>query len=162
MSATFTDDKDREWDLTIRGRKYMEICDKCDFDLARVAEKPEEWFRIITDVRLLYKMLWVICREQAQKHKVPECDFQDMLCGDVLTNAQEAIKEAVRFFLPAPHREVVEEVERKNLEAKGHLQKMYERKLEEMMNPTPKPDVRDSSDWQGFADLIPTDERGGN
>jgi hypothetical protein len=102
-SYTFTDRKKREWDVTVTlaGIRRME---KGDYSL--MYPKPvvlmpptKEFFPdLLGNPALLWGMIWVLCKPQADAKQVSEEEFCDGLDGEVMEIGREKFWDALLDF----------------------------------------------------------------
>ena len=96
----FKDTVGREWEVTINVTSMKKVRSLLSVDLYRLAE---DGFRLLhgllDDPCLFVDVLFVLCREQAEKRGVSDEDFGRGLCGSPLEKATDAfLEEFVDFF----------------------------------------------------------------
>lgn len=104
--ATFKDQNNREWLVTLDAPKIREVRSTLQLDLAAVDDRPYE--RMYDDTVLLVDVLWILCREQAQKANVTDEQFGQALVGDAVEKATDAMLAAMLDFFPKTKRELLQ------------------------------------------------------
>ncbi|MBO4708502.1 MAG: hypothetical protein J5727_01840, partial [Kiritimatiellae bacterium] len=96
---TFTDNKDRVWEVELNIRQMKRVRDILGIDLVNVISANKDGSvstdtleRVANDPILLVDILWVLCEGQAKPAGVTDEDFGSSLAG-------ESIEEATRAFL---------------------------------------------------------------
>ncbi|MDR2169440.1 MAG: hypothetical protein LBP59_04790 [Planctomycetaceae bacterium] len=94
----FTDIKNNTWTIEVtvltckRAKKWLEI----DlFDL-------EQFFKIVQDPITLCDLLYVTCKDEADKRGVSDEHFGGLLAGRAIRDARNALMEAYINFIPDP------------------------------------------------------------
>lgn len=103
--ATFHDSQGRGWTVVLTYRKYKQILNELDVDLFQllVSDKAGElWQKLMMSVCLPADIVTIICRDLAEERGLTQDQFQDLLYGDVLGHAMEALREALVDFTPDP------------------------------------------------------------
>ena len=103
---TFTDNKGRDWQLTVDVNAVRRVRAEADVNLLDLAAHECALLtRLTTDLVLLVDVVYLVCRPQAQARNVTDEDFGCALSGDVLQTAADAlVREIVGFFPDARRR----------------------------------------------------------
>lgn len=101
MPTHFTDHTGRRWtvDVTVAAVKRVRAATKLDLlDLAggKVLE------RLWSDPVLLGDVLFACCQQQAREHGVDEATFGELLAGDTIARATDALIDSLVSFTPDP------------------------------------------------------------
>lgn len=104
---TFRDTVGRSWNLALNVYAVKKVRDllKVDLlDLGLDAGKPGEGllYRMIADPILLVDVLFVTCKDQADKIGVTDEQFAQAMAGDVIDVATKAFLEELADFTPSP------------------------------------------------------------
>lgn len=103
---TFTDNTGRSWTVSLNIGTLKRVRSLCEVDLmAAVEGKLIE--RLIADPVLLCDILYVVCKEEADKNNVTDEDFGRSLGGDAIDYATTALLEELVDFFPLRRREVL-------------------------------------------------------
>ena len=99
--STFYDAEDNGWDLKVTTGTLCRVREQLKTNLLDLfGGQGQELAGLCADPIRLGKILWVLCREQATARGMEELDFYDVLFGDALESATEALLEAVCDFFP--------------------------------------------------------------
>lgn len=91
----FRDNTGREWCLSLNGWQLKKLKELLGFD----ARDHESIFRAASDPALLCDVLYVLCKDQADKDGVSDQQFGEALTGDAIDSAADAyMQESVDFF----------------------------------------------------------------
>ena len=104
--AAFKDQNGKEWTVTLDAPKIRSVRNECKLDLAAIDDRPYE--RMYDDTILLVDVLWVLCREQAQKANITDVQFGEALVGDTIERATEAVLAAILDFFPSRKRTLLQ------------------------------------------------------
>lgn len=107
--ATFTDNKGREWRLSLDAPKIKQIREACDpeFLLNDRREQNTAW-RLSQDVLLVYGVLYILTEKQREERGVDQEDFYTSIGGDQIEEAGEALSKAILNFSPPSQRRALE------------------------------------------------------
>ena len=99
--AAFVDTNQRQWQVRISVETVRRVRDLCDVDLLAALE-GDLLSRLATDPLLLGRVVYAVCRPQAERDGVSEGDFLDALAGDAIAEATRALLEALADFSRSP------------------------------------------------------------
>lgn len=102
----FTDDLDREWDLSINAGIYMSLQDS-GIDIASVFSGDDDTLEeIISGDRMMdiLGIIGMISESQREERGITKQDFYNALGGEVIENATLAFLQAIINFTAAPKR----------------------------------------------------------
>ena len=123
----FVDGDGREWDVVISVATVKACRELLDVDLC---DLPSD-FALLQSMRiddaLIANVLFVSCRKQADERGVSDDQFGELLAGDVMAAAEEALWESLTFFFRGARRE--------QLTKALHLQKEMERAAISQLTP---------------------------
>lgn len=106
--ASFTDNKQRQWDIAIDAPSILRIREDCDPRfLLNDDEDDNTYTRMQTDPVLLCRVIFLLCAKQRTERSVTEEDFYLNVIGDAIDDATEAMLEAIKSFIPRRMREWV-------------------------------------------------------
>lgn len=97
---SFKDSGNREWKVTLDGPKIKNIRDRLGVDIANTDGTVYADLR--SDAALLIDVLYLLCEKQCQSlnPKVTSEDFGEMIFGEGLKVAREALADAIVDFTP--------------------------------------------------------------
>ena len=102
----FKDTAGREWSLALNVYAVKKVRDLLSLDLLDLggSDKPGDGllFRLIADPVLLVDLLYVVCKDQADKEGVTDEQFGQAMSGDVIDAASKAFLEELPDFTPSP------------------------------------------------------------
>jgi len=102
----FKDTAGREWSLALNVYAVKKVRDLLSLDLLDLggSDKPGDGllFRLIADPVLLVDLLYVVCKDQADKEGVTDEQFGQAMSGDVIDAASKAFLEELADFTPSP------------------------------------------------------------
>jgi hypothetical protein len=98
---SFTDKRDRTWQLDVNVDAVEQIRTECQIDLLEATD-PEAHLldRLAENPVKLVAMLYVLCREQAEADGVTPRDFGRAMGGEAIDRAAEAFEKALVDFFP--------------------------------------------------------------
>ena len=103
---TFRDNASRTWNLALNVYAVKKVRDLMGVDLLDLdsGDKPEDKLlsRLIADPILLVDLLYVVCKDQADKEGVTDEQFGQAMSGDVIDAASKAFLEELADFTPSP------------------------------------------------------------
>lgn len=98
---TFTDNKGRAWEVRLTLGLLTEVREQAGVKLGEVLRTEQGLADFVFgDVETLGKVLWVLCREQAERQGVTPEDFAHGFGGDTIEKAVEAVLGSVADFFP--------------------------------------------------------------
>ncbi len=104
--ATFKDAEGRLWEVDLNVAVLKRVRSILDVDLTRLLEEDEAEAtlleRLCTDPVLLVDVLYVVCREQAKAEGVSDEQFGCAMASDVISDAADALMDAIVVFTPDP------------------------------------------------------------
>ena len=108
---TFTDNKDRVWEVELNIRQMKRVRDVLGIDLVNVISANKDGTvstdtleRVANDPILLVDILWVLCEGQAKPAGVTDDDFGSSLAGDSIEEATRAFLDELVDFFPGARR----------------------------------------------------------
>lgn len=118
MPRTFKDSAGREWLVEINPWTMQQVREKTDFPLGKLLDNKLALLKTLMDDGgvLFFKVLYVLCEDQAKKIGVTNEHFGRSLDGDSLEGAFDAFWDAYADFSPSHLREVLREVAAKGNE----------------------------------------------
>jgi len=127
----FKDSDGKVWNVLLTVGTAKRVRDELDLDLVNAAD-GSAIEKLIEDPILLFDVLYVICKAQAEKAGINNAEEWGMLIrdGDVIEEATAAFLEALTDFFPAPRRAILTKAlaKMKKLEAMG--MEMMDKKLD--------------------------------
>jgi hypothetical protein len=104
--ASFKDSKKRVWVVEIDVTTIKRIKSVLGVDLLTVADDSGQMLdRLASDAVFLVDLLYVICKDQADKLKVTDEDFGRLFSkGEIIQAAGIALQEAIIDFFPEPRK----------------------------------------------------------
>lgn len=103
----FKDATGRAWSVAVTGSTVKRCGDLLKIDIGDpLTGDPSMLTRMDTDIAFLVDLLFVVCKPEADQRGVTDEQFAELLGGDVLYHARQALVEAlVDFFrcLRRPH-----------------------------------------------------------
>ena len=106
---TFRDNDGRSWDLTLNIYAVKQVRDVLGVDLLDPSGSPKGenaddclLRKLIADPVLLVDVLYVVCRDQAEKAGVTDEQFGRAMAGDAIDEATRAFLEELADFTPSP------------------------------------------------------------
>jgi hypothetical protein len=97
--AAFTDKNDRRWQVDVTTTDIKNVRSLLDFDLLD-DDLGGMVGRLAEDMVLVVDVVFLLCREQAEKLGISDADFGRSISGDVLSAAADALIEAIVQYLP--------------------------------------------------------------
>ena len=108
---SFTDNKDRVWEVELNIRQMKRVRDILGIDLVNVISANKDGSvstdtleRVANDPILLVDILWVLCEGQAKAAGVTDDDFGSSLAGDSISDATRAFLDELVDFFPGARR----------------------------------------------------------
>ena len=105
----FTDTTGRKWAVEVNATTLKRVRGLLDINLLTVLEDECKLLADLhSDPILLVDVLYVLCRDQAEKAGVSDEDFGRAMSGDVIEAGLAALLEELTSFFPKPqHRQVM-------------------------------------------------------
>lgn len=113
--ASFKDKLGAEWNITLTVGALRRVLDMVDVDLARLVETVDangnkrnpiqEWATLINDPIRVCDVLWAVVSPVAAARQITDEQFGELLEGQTLANATEALEQSLRDFFSALHPE---------------------------------------------------------
>ena len=108
---TFSDNKDRVWEVELNIRQMKRVRDTLGIDLINVISANKDGSvstdtleRVANDPILLVDILWVLCEGQAKPAGVTDEDFGSSLAGESIEEATRAFLDELVDFFPGARR----------------------------------------------------------
>jgi len=108
-SPRFSDGQGVQWLLTLNTTLCRRMRDELDLDIADL-QSGEAFLGMAADPIKFGALLWLLCEKQADARKISPESFGELLTGDVLDAAFEALMGAIVLFTRAPMRGAVQTV----------------------------------------------------
>lgn len=105
----FNDARGRTWRLTLTINKIRVIKATNGVDFGKIHD-GKVLMELGTDGEKLAQVLWILCETQAKSINVAPEEFAELLDGDTIDKAGDAIEAAVILFTRAPMRAALREV----------------------------------------------------
>ncbi len=102
---TFKDANERDWALTVNVTTRKKVQADTGFDLFGVVDEDE--IKKLQDPFLLVGVVYSLCEEQAKKSNTTPEQFAEVMVGDVLDGATEALMGAIADFFPKSRRQIM-------------------------------------------------------
>lgn len=126
--ASFTDRKKRKWIVSVSIPLARKVKQALDVDILNVQTGLPA---LSADPLLLCDVLYVLCREQADRLKVTDEEFGECLAGDVLEQACDAYVEALISFSPPRRGRILSSMQTTAVELETTLAGLAEKKIPE-------------------------------
>lgn len=131
----FQDRTGRDWEIQLTVGGVMRVKAHCQIDIGDVisfagGKTSGVLERLGEDSELLCKTIWMMCEKQAASAGISQEDFFDLLDGESVENAAQAlIDEIINFSRPA-QRKVLRKLRELSREAEKSLEKKLDTVLE--------------------------------
>lgn len=100
---TFKDNEGREWVVAINVAQHKRVRDLAGVDIYALVDDDFQGLAALTrDVAKLVDVLYVLCRDQAEKRGVSDWDFGAAIAGDTILAASDAFLDELVDFFPDP------------------------------------------------------------
>lgn len=132
MMHTFKDNEGRTWVVSIHVAAIKRCRAELGIDLPALVSGDgfAGLSRLISDVVALVDVLYLLCRDDAEKRGVSDVDFGRSLAGDAIHHATAAFVEEFIDFFPDAH---VRQALRKVVDASRRLmERTWDRAIEEI------------------------------
>lgn len=130
MSA-FTDKTGHAWTIELSAPVVRDVRDQLGINLTALDADP--FSQLAADPVLLVDVLYVLCREEANKLGISSRDF-GMRLGSDLDKPTEAVLDAIVNFFPAGKRSVVRSAYLANQESMRRADEILLRKIQDPQN----------------------------
>jgi hypothetical protein len=121
----YLDNDNREWSVAITTYEVKRCKEELKFNLCAIFDNSYEGLsELCNDMDRLGSVLWVICREQAEKKNVDERAFLTALTGAAIDSALTAVKEALIAFFPPRKSKVLRDIFRQNDQQMAHQEEV--------------------------------------
>ena len=95
----FTDAKGTSWEVRVTAGTIKRVQDLLGVDLGKLLDgKPPLLTRIHTDIIFLVDLIYVVVKPQADQRQVSDVQFAELLEGDALLAAHDALLEELADF----------------------------------------------------------------
>ena len=101
----FKDAADRSWDIKITVGVISRVKTILQVDLTQIYNEAGK--QIFEDPILLVNVLYVVCKEQADKLGITDIQFGESMVGDSLEGGAMALMESVADFFPSGKRKIL-------------------------------------------------------
>lgn len=99
MPQEFQDSVGRRWTIALTGGSVSRISQELGADLSNLMPGPKSALAIITyEESALTRLLWALCRKQAEQLGVDQENFGEAMGPDALTAAEEGFFKELDFF----------------------------------------------------------------
>lgn len=95
----FRDDAGRDWTIRLTSQLIDDVLDLTQVDIIPEGENVSGVIGLCLNHRLLSKVLWCVCRKQAEAKQVDERSFKEGLEATALAKGWEAMVDAIIFFI---------------------------------------------------------------
>ena len=136
---TFTDAKQRTWELSGNFASYSRVKAKCSVDLTDIVDEKRQCLSQLADPFTLGDVIWCMIEPQAEKRGVTRDDFGEGLDGDAWEAAARALMDEMVFFCRPSARPMLQMTMRKVDQARKTLDERMpamlteaERRIDEM------------------------------
>ena len=96
----------REWSTAVTGATIKRVKELTDVLLTDAAT-GDLWGRLATDVILLCDVLYAVCKPQCDERGVSDCQFGELLAGEVIDAAHESLERDLIDFFPSRRRDPI-------------------------------------------------------
>lgn len=147
--ASFTDDKGREWCVSLNINKARALRERLNVNILNT----EGLDILAQDVVLLVDVIYVLCEDQLKARNVSDVEFGESLSGMSLQSASDALIEAILDFSPPRQQKVLRQLHQTSVALHevlaGQVQTILPETLEKVLALTrggSLPDTPESSD----------------
>jgi hypothetical protein len=99
---TFKDRKGGEWLVEVTAGTVKRVRSMLGVDLLKAVEGGELLNRMISDPVFLVDLLYVVCKPQADAKQISDYEFGELMAGESILHATNALMEALISFSPSP------------------------------------------------------------
>jgi len=127
----FTDGAEKSWDVVINVGQIRKVRDTLSLDIYKlIDDRAQPLSDLLSDPCRLVDVLYVLCREQAEKAGVSDEDFGRSFSGDSLEAAGEAFLAELVDFFPGRPRASLKKLLEKSKALKGLLMDRAEKEID--------------------------------
>jgi hypothetical protein len=106
--ASFKDNAEREWEITIDAPSILRIREDCDPKfLLNDGDEDNTYRRLQADPVILCRVIFLLCTKQRAERNVTEEDFYLNVIGDAIDSATDAMLKAIVSFTPRRTRQLL-------------------------------------------------------
>jgi hypothetical protein len=99
---TFKDCESTEWAVAINVDAVKRVRDTLGTDLLTIGDDPTLHHRLANDPVFLVDLLYVVCKPHADAKQISDYEFGELMAGDSILHATNALMEALISFSPSP------------------------------------------------------------
>jgi hypothetical protein len=99
---TFKDKKGQEWPVEVTGNTIKRVRTYLKVELLSIVEGKELLNRMISDPEFLVDLIYVVCKPEADARGVSDYEFGELLVGESIMHATNALMESLIGFFPSP------------------------------------------------------------
>lgn len=136
---TFSDAKNRQWEIAGNFATYSRVKSRCAVDLTDIVTEERKSLTQLADPFTLGDVIWCLVEVQAERRGISRDDFGEGLDGDAWEAAARALMDEMVFFCRPSARPMLTMTMKKIDEARASLDKRMpemlveaERKIDEM------------------------------
>lgn len=96
---TFRDDAGRDWTLRLTTQSIDDVLDLTQVELIPEGENVSSVIGLCLNHRLLAKVLWCLCKKQAEAKQIDERSFKEGFEATALSKGWGALVDAILFFI---------------------------------------------------------------
>jgi len=128
---TFKDTENRDWTVEITVGAVKRVRAALDVDLySLIDDKAAGLAKLMNDPCMLVAVIFVLCREQAEKQEVSEEQFGNALGGDTLEACADAFLEALTDFFPSRSRAPLRKIAQKGKQISEKATALLEKRID--------------------------------
>jgi hypothetical protein len=102
----FKDSEGRSWDIKVTTNVIERAKSLINVDITDLY--METGSRVFADPVLLVNLLFVVCKDQAEKRELTDVQFGEAMFGDALQDGANALMESVADFFPSSKRKMLD------------------------------------------------------
>jgi hypothetical protein len=110
MSQSFTDNKNRKWDLSLSVTTIKRVRSLTGVNILELLDRPAMLSEIAADPVTFVDVLYAIAKPQADAVNVTDEQFGEGLAGDSIERATESFLEALVDFFPGARKATLRRV----------------------------------------------------
>ena len=118
--AVFSDQEGRSWSATINVKMAKRLKERLGLDVMTAFE-GKLFSQLAGDPIMLGDTLYVVCQEQAAERGITDEQFGELLAGDTIERATDALIEGLVDFFPGARRQILGKVWTKQKQADGQV-----------------------------------------
>ena len=116
--ASFTDETGQKWVVTVVNSTIARVRAQHEINLYAVVDPKDPTMNtLLSDPVTLASVLYTVCKPQADERQLSQEAFIDLIAGDAISGATDALVEAVIDFFPKAKREPLRAIWGKTKEA---------------------------------------------